>query len=287
MIKHHFSAMTTHCELLFYDASPALAQHITSDIEARVAELVKRYNFHDTDSWLNNNINNRKMQSVTLDQEALNILQLVRQHSVSGAFDITVGSYSRAVRQAKSKAEAMAIRQQAKGYTGLNTWEIAGEQLIFHHPLTQFDLGGVIKEFAVDEACRIAKAAGMTSGLINFGGDMAAIGKKPDGSRFIAAIPNPLASEQLLFGMDIENQALTTSAHYARRNQFKDGDVSHVVNADCSKAAFISASVVSSSALISGIYSTSLLVDSSTQLPAGSHAVVVDQQGQLHSLTGK
>ncbi|WP_293932724.1 FAD:protein FMN transferase [Iodobacter sp.] len=285
MIKHRFAAMTTECELMFYDASESQAKQLANAIEARIAELVQRYNFHSDDSLLNNTINNREKQSILLDQESLAILQLVRQHSASGAFDITVGSYSKAMRLAQSRSEADAIRHEASSYVGITAWQIDGNTLQFNHPQTQFDLGGVIKEFAVDEAASLVRAAGLHSALINFGGDMAAIGKKPDGSRFIAAIPNPLASEQLLFGMDLENQALTTSAHYARRNQWSDGDVSHVVNA-ASDAAYISASVVSASALLSGIYSTSLLVDSHTRLPAGAHAVVVDRQGQLHSLTG-
>jgi FAD:protein FMN transferase len=213
-----FPAMTTRCDLLFYGIPAALGNDIAQQIERRVAELTQRYNFHSAQSWLTQTINQRVQNRVELDAEAAAILRLVHMHSqrTEGAFDISVGTYSKAVRQASSQAQAQAIRAAAAPYLGFAHWCIEGDGeggvLCFDHPQTQFDLGGVIKEFAVDEAARLARTAGVQSGLINFGGDLYAIGRKPDDTRFIAAIPNPQRPEQLMFGLDLENQALTTSA---------------------------------------------------------------------------
>lgn len=287
--QHHFAAMTTQCELQFYGVSAADGEALARQIKARVAQLVSRYNFYSPDSWLNVSLNGRRGDQVELDEECAAILQLVRTHSANtfGAFDISVGTFARAVREASSLEEVHQIRSAALAWVGPEHWWLEGNRLHFDNPYTRFDLGGVIKEFAVDEAVRLARAAGIESGLINFGGDLAGFGLKPSGERFVVAIPDPFQPEQMLFGLDLENQALTTSGHYARQRQLGDGALSHVLSRHSAlpqQQGWLSASVLSPSALISGIYSTSLLIRKDIHLPADVLAVVVDEQRRLFSL---
>jgi thiamine biosynthesis lipoprotein len=284
--RYSFPAMTTECSLQFYGCDQKTAQTVSTKIVQRISQLTARYNFYNDQSWLNRVINQRKTLSVAIDEEFFQILSIVHDHShlTQGAFDITVGTYSRLVRQAKSLAEIEQIKTSLQGFTGLNLWSVSEGRVHFEYVETQFDLGGVIKEFAVDEAARIARDAGILSGLINFGGDLYAIGRKPNQQRFVAAIPHPRQPHQLLFGMDLEHQALTTSGHYARQRPVSDGAVSHVMQTTAPLSKVVSASVVSASALVSGIYSTALLVSQNLCLPPEAHAVVVDDQGKLHPL---
>lgn len=283
LFRHRFGAMTTRCELQFYGADQDLGRLVADRIVARVAQLVQRYNFHAPGSWLNRAVNHRRGHTVALDDECADILHTVRLHAerLNGVFDITVGTYAHALRKAQSVAEADAVRRRLQPHTGLAAWQLSGRHLRFDSPVTRFDLGGVIKEYAVDEAVRIARQAGIRSGLVNFGGDLATFGRKPDGQRFVAAVPNPADPANLLFGLDLEDQALTTSAHYARRRRLRGGTLSHVVNADPERAAWLSASVVSRTALVSGIYSTALLIDPALVLPADTYAVAVDRANRL------
>lgn len=285
--RHSFQAMTTHCELLFYGVDAALGARIAQAVVERVDALALRYNFHAPGSWLNQTINRRAHQDIVLDAQCAAILATVRHHSerIGGVFDITVGTYAQALKQVGTLGQADAVRKRLKPYTGLDAWSLDGPRLRLHNPHVRLDLGGVIKEYAVDEAARIARSAGVQSGLVNFGGDLVALGLKPDGTRFVAAIPNPAQPTQLLFGLDLESQALTTSAHYARGRKLKGGTLSHVATADPERAEWISASVVSASALVSGLYSTALLIDKNIALPAHTHAVVVDRAGRIHQLS--
>lgn len=285
--RHSFQAMTTHCELLFHGVDQTLGARVSQAVVERVEALALRYNFHAPGSWLNQTINLRRQQDIVLDAQCAAILATVRHHSErsGGVFDITVGTYAQALKPVATLGQADAVRKRLKPYTGLAAWSLEGTRLRLHNPHVRFDLGGVIKEYAVDEAARIARGAGIQSGLVNFGGDLVAFGLKPDGKRFVAAIPNPAQPTQLLFGLDLENQALTTSAHYARGRKLKGGTLSHVVTADPERAEWISASVVSASALVSGIYSTALLIDKNIALPAHTHAVVVDRAGRIHQLS--
>ena len=284
--RHVFGAMTTHCELQFHGAEPGQGEAVAARIEARVAEFVRRYNFHAPDSWLNRAINERRSDSVALDPECAEVLRVVREHAsrTRGAFDITVGTYAQQLRRARTAQDVAAVRKRLGRFTGLERWTLEGETLRFDNPATRFDLGGVIKEHAVDACARIAREAGIPAGLVNFGGDLFAFGVKPGNRRFVAAIPDPQAPGRPMFGLDLEDQALTTSAHYARRREIKGGVLSHVVGADPGRARWASASVVSRSALVSGIYSTALLIDPDIDLPPDVLAVVVDRDNVIHRL---
>lgn len=282
---HSFAAMTTRCELLLHGVSATQGAQLAARIEARVAALVRRYNFHASDSWLTRVVNQRQAGRVRIDAETAAILRIVREHSArcNGVFDITTGTCVARLRQARSAREALQIRRQLAPYIGLAHWMLeADDVLLFDNPLTRLDLGGVIKEYAVDESARMAREAGVASGIVNYGGDLACWGTKPDGQRFVAAIPNPQAPERMLFGLDLHDQALTTSGHYSRQRTVKGGALSHIVGTPDSP--WLSCSVVSRSALLSGIYSTALLLRGDLSLPSDTLALVVDAQGQVHTL---
>ena len=293
--RYQFVAMTTHCELQFYGVDKSVAQTLAQAIQPRVQQLELRYNFHAAGSWLNTTVNNRRSPRVALCAEAAAVLAVVAQHghATGGAFDITVGTLAAQLRLAKTPADVKAVRKRLEAYTGCARWWLEGQTLCFDNAHTRLDLGGVIKEHAVDVAAQMARDAGVPAGLVNFGGDLVAFGNKPGdkpGTRFVAAVPNPLAPGQRLFALDLQDQALTTSAHYARSRSLKNGarhmTLSHVVGVDPTDAHWLSASVVSRSALLSGIYSTALLVRTDVTLPPDVMAVVVDPAGQVSTLQG-
>lgn len=291
MLSYAFPAMTTRCELTLSGVNSARVRDIGRQVEAHVAMQVALYNFHAPDSWLSREVNGRRSAEVRLPSSLRDVLALVRDHAVRthGAFDITVGTMASALRLAQTAAEVAAVRLRLGPFVGVSHWWIDGDMLCFDNPLTRLDLGGVIKEHAVDTAVAMARDAGATAGLVNFGGDVFAFGRKPDGSRFVAAVPNPLSPRQMLFGLDLEDQALTTSGHYARRRVLPGpghAELSHVQSTTGVASRWCSASVVSGSALLSGIYSTALLVHDDVDLPHGATAVTVDGEGRIHTMTG-
>ena len=288
---HSFVAMTTHCELQLHGVDAAQAEAVATQIESRVAALVQRYNFHAADSWLTRAVNQRCSARVALDAETTWVLKTVREHAerCGGVFDITVGTYTAQLKRARSIAEAAQVQRQLGAYTGLARWSLDAEVLVFDNPVTRIDLGGVIKEFAVDESVRLAREAGVPAGLINYGGDLSCWGVKPDGERFVAAVPHPQTPERMLFGLDLHDQALTTSGRYARKRSVRGGELSHVVDTAHAEppSPWLSCSVVSRSALVSGIYSTALLLRGDIALPADTIALLVNASDEVHTLEGQ
>lgn len=71
----------------------------------------------------------------------------------------------------------------------------------------RIDLGGIAKGFAVDRALDALRAAGMTGGLVNAGGDLAAFGERPA----IVALRDPRRPDAVLGRIALANRALASS----------------------------------------------------------------------------
>jgi thiamine biosynthesis lipoprotein len=77
------------------------------------------------------------------------------------------------------------------------------------------DLGGIAKGFAVDEAVRALRSAGVRSGCVNAGGDLRAFGARA----FPVALRVPGAPGLVATMVSVRNEALATSGGYLRRRR--------------------------------------------------------------------
>jgi len=236
MHKYKFEVFTTECEIQLFDIKKPKADTLASHILKASKLLEKKYNFYNPNSYLSK-LNSRVENE--LDFESKSILQELKKlyKLTNGVFDISVGSDL--------------IKDRADKF-----WEIQKNRLKFNNPNTKLDLGGVIKEYAVDKAVKYLKKSKIDSALVNFGGDLFALGTKPSGESFSISIKDPNNREQKIKTILLKDQALTTSAHYERE--------SHIIG---TKSRYISATVYGERTLICGILSTSYLLDENITLP--------------------
>lgn len=80
----------------------------------------------------------------------------------------------------------------------------------------QLDLGAVAKGYTSDEIIRILRESGAESAIISLGGNVQALGSKPDGSAWKVGIADPFAPSENLGVVEITNQAVITSGNYER-----------------------------------------------------------------------
>lgn len=76
-----------------------------------------------------------------------------------------------------------------------------------HDRATRMDLGGIAKGFAVDRAIDVLRDFGMSSGLVNAGGDLAAFG--PRG--LMVAVRDPACPSRALCQVELRDGALASS----------------------------------------------------------------------------
>jgi thiamine biosynthesis lipoprotein len=207
---------------------------------------------------------NARKESV-LDHESKSLLLRAKQYYklTRGIFDITVATLKPLFITQTSLSELNNHKERLLPYVGCEHFEIKKESIVFDNEFTTIDLGGFVKEYAVDRAAQLLKKKKVNAALINFGGDIFALGKKPNGERFRIGIKDPKNPSRHIEFIEIENQALTTSASYERHYIIEEKIFSHIISKQASENGAQSVSVVSSTCVESGVYSTALMIDSS------------------------
>ncbi|WP_181902146.1 FAD:protein FMN transferase [Thalassotalea euphylliae] len=274
--------MTVPCQLTLVGKCQQQLERVAKLVEANTQRLAKKYNFYQADSWLNQTINQRKMSSVNLDKETAQVLSQVHQLSqaTNSLFDITVGTV-KALAQQAPELSYQALFSRCQPAMGIEVWSLDGPLLTFCCADTQLDLGGVIKEYAVDQAALICRQQGVEGGLINFGGDIISWGLKSDGNQFRIALANPVEQGQIVCTLPLYNQAFTTSGHSERAFFCGQQSRSHILARDGVSRQVLSASVLSHSVLLSGIYSTALAIEPMLVIPRTIASLFVDQELQV------
>lgn len=126
------------------------------------------------------------------------------------------------------------------------------------------DLGGIAKGYAAEEVKRILIEGGVTSSLINLGGNIITIGTQPDNQHWIVGIQNPTAPTGDFFGMISSiNKTIVTSG-CNERFFMKDGvRYHHIIDPRTGKPAQ------------SGLLSVTLICDNSVDADALSTVVFI------------
>ena len=70
------------------------------------------------------------------------------------------------------------------------------------------DLGSIAKGYAGELAARTLRDKGVTSALLNLGGNVQTIGSKPDGSAWIIGIKDPKNPDTAMMGLSVTDQPL-------------------------------------------------------------------------------
>ncbi len=279
-----FSCMTTPCEIQIFAPHKAKAENIAKSIKKNTRRLEKKYNFYDEQSFLSS-LNNREHSTTTIniDDETQQVLQSVRklEKQTKGIFDVTVGTFKQRA-GFKQSTEIEEYRSQLKPFTGQGSWFVKDNKIVFNNPYVKLDLGGVIKEYAVDQGAAIARKSGCSS-LINFGGDIFANGNKPDGSPFVVAIKNPENPTESIAMVQLSDQGLTTSAHYERSLVVSGKNYSHIIGDQTAQSqSILSATVLSNSVMESGVYSTALMLNPNLDILDKVGVILIDDKLRLH-----
>lgn len=81
----------------------------------------------------------------------------------------------------------------------------------------QIDLGGIAKGYTGEKLTEIFQGYGVSSAMVSLGGNIQAIGTKPDGSSWRVGIRDPKGSQQDYAGvLQVQNEAVVTSGGYER-----------------------------------------------------------------------
>ena len=105
-----------------------------------------------------------------------------------------------------------------------NQIELADEGMIIN-------LGAIAKGTIADELKAYLMSRGVTSALINLGGNVLTLGSKPDGSSFVIGIQDPNSARgDYLLSIHIDDESVVSSGDYERYFEYEGKIYHHILN---------------------------------------------------------
>ncbi|MBV8504146.1 MAG: FAD:protein FMN transferase [Paucibacter sp.] len=202
------------------DSDAPRAQTALDEAFDRVAAFHKAMSFHEPQSDLRRLARTTGGETVSVAPETHAVLALAQQleRESAGAFNVCCASTLVARGLLPHPPEALA--EGARSLT--QAVALLDAPLVHIRATPWIDLGGIAKGFAVDAAVRSLQDAGLTSGLVNAGGDLRVFGSRALTVR-VRDPREPAFSRPLA---ELSNMACATTAWALAK---PEGDAEHLV----------------------------------------------------------
>lgn len=192
------------------------------------SELSRLNGREDQSDWIDISVPLHEVLATAVDVSSL----------TEGAFDITIGpvvnlwGFGPEARPDKvPDDDELAARLEATGYEKL---ELRAEPPAVRASKPQYiDLSAIAKGYGVDAVARYLESAGVTSYLVEIGGEVRVNGRKPDGSAWRLAIEEPVSEQrQINRVVALDQHAMATSGDYRNYYESEGRRYSHTIDPD-------------------------------------------------------
>lgn len=174
-------------------------------------------------------------QTMTVSDDTAALLEkgLYYSEVSDGDFDITVEPLSSLwdfTSDVHAVPEPSKI-EKAREKVNWKNLELDGTRLTFLSPDTTMDLGAIAKGYIADRMKDYLVESGVKSAIINLGGNVLCVGKKPDGKPFKIGLQKPYADRnETVATLNIDGMSVVSSGVYERHFE-KDGvNYHHILN---------------------------------------------------------
>ena len=253
------NAMSTDMSLKIYGGSDALLEEAEDLIRQLEAEI-STTDPHSAMSELNRNGTAQLSPgAAALTERALELCA-----DTQGTLDISIYPVVRAWGFTTGSYRIPAPEELADLLTHVDYTKISLEENRISIPQgMMLDLGSVAKGYTGDLLAGLFRDNGVTSALMNLGGNVQAVGKKPDGSPWRVGIQDPKSTDYMGI-LEVDDQAVVTSGGYERYFTGEDGQIYwHIIDpADGAPAknGLISATIVGKEGLRCDALSTATFI---------------------------
>lgn len=179
-----------------------------------------------------------------------------------GLFDITSGAL-RAVwnYQVLEEQQALPSDQAVTAALARVGWEKVSRterSIMLPEAGMEVDFGGIVKEYAADCAAEIARAEGITSGLIELGGDIRVVGPESGGLPWQVGIRDPRHTDKACASVSLHQGGIASSGDYERYMVIDGKKFSHILDPKTGwpVEGFASVSVVAGQCVVAGSAAT-------------------------------
>lgn len=206
-----FFAMDTYITFSAYGEN---AQESLEQAQTQIGQLEKKWSVTEADSDIYK-INHSSGKSVTVSEKTKELVSFALQmaEKTDGALEPTIypvlsaWGFTTDKKRVPPKNEITQLLEKVD-YTKIS---LEGNEICLE-PDMMIDIGAVGKGYAGDVVTGLLKEKGITSALLDLGGNIQAIGKKPDGSDWQLGLKNPENNGNLGV-LSISDRAVVTSGN--------------------------------------------------------------------------
>lgn len=224
--------MASHCEVRVAGLPAAAARAACDAAIAEVRRIERTYSRYRDDSIVARINRAAGGAPVALDEETAGLLRyadaLVRESG--GLFDPTSGVLRRVWDFKAGRPPSTASVAALLPLIGWDKVVLDDAQVRLTRAGMELDFGGFGKEYATDRAAAVLASRGVTSGFVNLGGDLRAIGPRPDGEPWRIGIQDPREPAAMSAWLPLSQGALATSGDYERFFEFEGRRYCHLLD---------------------------------------------------------
>jgi FAD:protein FMN transferase len=261
-ISRSVESMDTFFTITVYSDEPEPAETAIAEAFNEIKKIESELSVYRGDSEISK-LNRDKIIKSPFEDLKINIEKALYYSNLSdGAFDITIQPildlYNRSFIEKGSIPSAKTINRELKkiGYKRI----IIKDREIRIGDNQRITLGGIAKGYAVEKAVEILKRHHITMALVDAGGNMRALGKKPEGM-WTVALADPRDANNYITTIALDNNAVSTSGDYER---YFDDEMKyhHIINPKTGYSAteLISVTIVTDNAFDADALSTAVFV---------------------------
>lgn len=222
-VNKEFFAMDTYNIITVFDDIP---ESVLDSAERKLRELERLWSVTDRESEIYE-LNHANGKAVTVSDDTAQLVQfsIDMGEKTGGVLDITLYPVLTAwgFTAGNQQIPSDDVLKERMMLTGIEKIDLF-EHTLSIQPEMQIDLGAVAKGYASDLLTQMLKEQGVSSEIVSLGGNIQAIGSKPDGSDFNISVEHPIDRDSLGI-ISLSDSCVVTSGAYERYFEGEDGKV--------------------------------------------------------------
>jgi FAD:protein FMN transferase len=227
-----FKALGTVCEVQLYAENVEIAQNIFHSVVKKVEDFEGLYSRYKSNSWLSKLNAQGYLRPFKLDNEKHNLLKCAKYwwEKSDGLFDPTSGVLRKIWNLKAERLPTIGEVKKALSFIGFERVNLSDNEVSFSKAGIELDFGGFGKEYLVDLISDFLIEKGVKNCLVNFGGDLRAIGGKTSGAPWQVGVSHPNDPSKPIKIYNLKDASMASSGDYVRYNTIEDKKYSHILN---------------------------------------------------------
>jgi len=233
--SYNHQQMGTQIGLVFYAPDKVKADSVALLAFNRIDTLNEKFSDYIDNSELNL-LSAQANKAVQVSDDLFRILKMASEISenTDGAFDISAGPLVQLWRNTRESQilPSESALENAMQNTGYKYLEFPKKNVVrLKASAMQLDLGGIGKGFVADEVIKILELNGVTSALIDMGGDIRVSDPPPTKEHWVLALSFfNIEGKEVIKKLGLKNAAVATSGDMYQFVEIEGKKYSHIIN---------------------------------------------------------